>query len=281
MVKIQNLSAGYHGNKVLFDISAEFPSEKVTMIIGPNGCGKSTLLRTALGLHPKISGHVFCEKTDLSMLTRTETAKRIAFLAQEHAIPNIMVEKMVLHGRYPYLSFPRQYSMKYTPGEEIFIFPEESGLSFLFDVDEELTDDPAAMNTVGEMLDEAEELAEKNMMELSGGQRQKIYLAMALAQDTPNLWLDEPTTYLDLRHQMEVMKIARKLAAEKKSVVMIIHDLCMALQTADRLLVMNEGKKVQEGTPDEVFQTGVLKNVFGVTVDRLATPNGWRYYLET
>ena len=119
------------------------------------------------------------------------------------------------------------------------------------------------------------------MMELSGGQRQKIYLAMALAQDTPNLWLDEPTTYLDLRHQMEVMKIARKLAAEKKSVVMIIHDLCMALQTADRLLVMNEGKKVQEGTPDEVFQTGILKNVFGVTVDRLATLNGWRYYLET
>lgn len=252
MVKIQNLSAGYHGNKVLFDISAEFPSEKVTMIIGPNGCGKSTLLRTALGLHPKISGHVFCEKTDLSMLTRTETAKRIAFLAQEHAIPNIMVEKMVLHGRYPYLSFPRQYSMK----------------------DKEL-----CRRALQKM--QAEELAEKNMMELSGGQRQKIYLAMALAQDTPNLWLDEPTTYLDLRHQMDVMKIARKLAAEKKSVVMIIHDLCMALQTADRLLVMNEGKKVQEGTPDEVFQTGVLKNVFGVTVDRLATPNGWRYYLET
>lgn len=252
MVKIQNLNAGYHGKRVLYDINTMFQAETVTMIIGPNGSGKSTLLRTALGLHPKTGGQIFFDGTESSTMTRVEIAKQIAFLGQEHSIPNIMVEKMVLHGRYPYLGFPRQYSSR-------------------------------DMNLCYKALQEmrAENLAKRNMVELSGGQRQKIHLAMALAQNTPNLWLDEPTTYLDLRHQIEVMNVVRKLAIKKKSVVMIIHDLCMALQTADRLLVMNEGKKVLEGTTDEVFQSGVLKEVFGVVIDRLSTQNGWRYYLET
>ena len=223
MVKIQNLSAGYHGNKVLFDISAEFPSEKVTMIIGPNGCGKSTLLRTALGLHPKISGHVFCEKTDLSMLTRTETAKRIAFLAQEHAIPNIMVEKMVLHGRYPYLSFPRQYSMK----------------------DKEL-----CRRALQKM--QAEELAEKNMMELSGGQRQRMTIARAVVKKPDILILDDSASALDYATDAALRKAIRQM--EGAPTVFIVSQRTSSLMSADRILVLDDGEATGYGTHEELLK---------------------------
>ena len=125
---------------------------------------------------------------------------------------------------------------------------------------------------------DAGQLRDQNMTELSGGQRQRVYLAMALAQDTGAVLMDEPTTYLDARHQLEVMTMARSLAHEGKTVVLVLHDLTMALRTADVVAVLGDGSIRCVGTPDEVFQAGILDEVFGVTLKRVMTENGWQYY---
>ena len=105
-----------------------------------------------------------------------------------------------------------------------------------------------------------------------------VYLAMALAQDTETVLMDEPTTYLDVRHQLEVMALARRLAAQGKAVVLVLHDLCLALQTADELAVLAKGRLQQTGTPEEIFESGILDRVMDVELRRLMTDNGWRYY---
>lgn len=136
---------------------------------------------------------------------------------------------MVLHGRFPYLSFPRRYRKS----------------------------DYAAVRRAMEKAD-ALELADRPMQELSGGQRQKVYLAMALAQETPAVFMDEPTTFLDVRHQMDVMRTARGLADGGKAVVLVSHDLCQALRTADRVALLADGRLCMAGTPEQVYAGGAL-----------------------
>ena len=126
-----------------------------------------------------------------------------------------------------------------------------------------------------------EELARRSVATLSGGQRQKAYIAMALAQDTPVILLDEPNTFLDIAHQMQMMQQACALAEGGKTVVLVLHDLAMALEHADKLVVMAEGCILCQGTPREVFDTGCLKRAFGVEVRRMQTPEGWKYYYTT
>ena len=116
------------------------------------------------------------------------------------------------------------------------------------------------------------------MQELSGGQRQKVYLAMALAQDTQSIFMDEPTTFLDIGHQLEVMALARRLAGLGRAVVLVLHDLDLALRGCDRVAVLSEGTLQALGSPEEVFSSGVLDQVFGVSVRRMETPEGWQYY---
>ena len=123
-------------------------------------------------------------------------------------------------------------------------------------------------------------LADCPMQELSGGQRQKVYLAMALAQDTETVFMDEPTTYLDVRHQLEVMTVSRRLADMGRAVVLVLHDLSMALREADRLAVLADGALRQIGTPEEIFAGGELDRAFGVTVRRVWTESGWLYYCQ-
>lgn len=125
---------------------------------------------------------------------------------------------------------------------------------------------------------DAADLANCPMAELSGGQRQKVYLAMALAQDTNAILMDEPTTYLDVRHQLEVMRTARQLASQGKTVVLVLHDLCLAMRFADEIAVLAEGGVRQYGTPEQVYQSGVLDDVFGVSLRRVETADGWQYY---
>ena len=124
------------------------------------------------------------------------------------------------------------------------------------------------------------ELADELVQNLSGGQRQKVYIAMALAQDTPVILLDEPTTYLDISHQLQLMQQARMLAAQGKTVAMIIHDLPHAFQTADHMILMQEGKIVADGTPEQIYASGMISSVFGVRLCRTGTEGGWRYYCE-
>jgi iron complex transport system ATP-binding protein len=124
------------------------------------------------------------------------------------------------------------------------------------------------------------DLANRKLSALSGGQRQKVYIAMALAQDTPVLLMDEPNTFLDIAHQLRMMEQAKALAGEGKAVVLVLHDLAMALGCADSLAVVQEGRCLFQGNPEEVFQSGSLDTAFGVQVQRVQTTDGWKYYFS-
>lgn len=249
MIELRELSAGYGGKPVLRGVSMAFPPGKVTVLLGPNGCGKSTLVKTALGLLPRQGGEILYDGVDLERLSARQAARKAAYLAQSREIPHITARRMVLHGRFPHLGYPRRYRAEdYAVAQK-------------------------ALEWAG-----AEELADRPVGELSGGQRQKVYLAMALAQDTETVFMDEPTTYLDVRHQLEVMAVSRRLADMGRAVVLVLHDLSLALREADRLAVLSEGRLHQAGTPEEIFSGGGLDRVFGVAVRRVRTEGGWLYY---
>ena len=249
MIETRGLCAGYRGRDVLHDVSVSFPPGCVTVLLGPNGCGKSTLLRTVLGLQPAAGGEVLVDGTPLGELSPGELARRAAYLPQSRGVPNISALRMVLHGRFPYLSYPRRYR------------PEDYRIA------------REALGLAG-----AGELEDRLLPELSGGQRQRVYLAMALAQETRTVLMDEPTTFLDARHQLEVMALARTLAGQGKSVGLVLHDLCLALRWAGQAVVMAEGRVLCQGPPEEIFNSGVLDRVFGVKVRRTGTEDGWQYY---
>ena len=248
MLDIRNLSAGYPGNPVLRDISLSIPEGAVTVIIGPNGSGKSTLLKALAGILPA-SGSVRLEGLELLELSGRELAKKVAFLPQNRAVPEITVKNLVLHGRFPYLSYPRRYR------------PEDHKAA------------EAAMTKMG-----ISDSADRSLATLSGGQRQKVYIAMALAQDTPVVLLDEPTAFLDIAHQLQLMALAKDLAAKGKTVVLVLHDLTLALEHADRMVVMGDGAVRAAGSPEEVFQSHCLKDVFGVDVGRTEVDGKWKYF---
>lgn len=251
MIETKHLCAGYGKHTVLHDISMAFPAGQVTVLLGPNGCGKSTLVKAVLGLLPDRTGDVLFDGVSMDHLSVRQIAQKAAYMAQARNIPSITARRMVLHGRFPYLGYPRRYR------------PE----------DREIARRALAWA-------DAEELADRPMAELSGGQRQKVYLAMALAQDTETVFMDEPTTYLDVRHQIEVMTVSRRLADMGRAVVLVLHDLSLALREADQLAVLEEGVLRQVGTAEEVFVSGVLDRVFGVAVKRIRTDRGWQYYYE-
>lgn len=247
MLEARNLSAGYPGRAVLTGVSLAARPGRVLALLGPNGCGKSTLLRTMAGLLPPLGGEVLLDgRRDYSP---RQAAQRVAYLPQSRTAPNITVRRLVLHGRFPYLSYPRRY------GRE----------------DYEAVDRALA---AADALD----LADRPLPELSGGQRQKAYLAMALAQETEAILMDEPTTFLDIRHQLEVLALVRRLAGEGRAVALVLHDLCLALTMADDAAVLGEGRLLALGEPEEIYQSGILARVMGVSLDRAAGPGGWRYF---
>lgn len=249
MIELQKLCAGYPGQAVLEDISLSFQPGRVLILLGPNGCGKSTLLRTAMGLQMKTGGQILLDGVPLEKKTPREVAQKAAYLAQSRTVPNITAHRMVLHGRFPYLTFPRRYRPQ----------------------------DYEAANKALAWAD-ALDVANRPMQELSGGQRQKVYLAMALAQDTETVLMDEPTTYLDIRHQLEVMDVARRLAKQGKAVVLVLHDLCLAMQAADEIAVLSEGCLAALGTPETIYRSGILEEVFAVKLGRMDTEDGFQYY---
>ena len=251
MLEIRNLSAGYPGNPVLKDISMSIPAGAVTVIVGPNGSGKSTLLKALAGILPA-SGSVRLDEQELLGLPGRELAKKAAFLPQNRTVPEITVKNLVLHGRFPYLSYPRRYRQ------------------------EDLTAAAAAMAKMG-----ISDLADRSLSTLSGGQRQKVYIVMALAQDTPVVLLDEPNTFLDIAHQLQLMAQAKALAADGKTVVLVLHDLSMAMDCADSLAVLWNGTCLFRGSPEEVFLSGCLDTAFGLQVGRVQANGRWKYYYET
>lgn len=249
MIELKNLCGGYPGRPVLEDISLDFCPGEVLAILGPNGCGKSTLLRTSNGLLARTGGEILLDGRPIEGLSAKEIAQKVAYLPQSRSTPNITAGRMVLHGRFPYLSYPRRYSQK----------------------DREMVQKALAWV-------EASELASRPLPELSGGQRQKVYLAMALAQDTETILMDEPTTYLDVGCQLEVMALARRLAEEGRAVVMVLHDLCLALRYAHRAALLREGRVRQIGTPEELYGGEALEEVMGAALGRVETEGDWRYF---
>ena len=239
MLNIQHLSAGYGEKTVLHDVSLTFPLGTVTALVGPNGCGKSTLLKAAAGLLPPSAGAVSVEEP---------RARNVAYLPQSRRLPEMTAQRLVLHGRFPWLGWPRRYR----------------------------AEDYAAARSAMERLGVAE-AAEEPLSALSGGTRQKCYLAMALAQEAPTILLDEPTSYLDIGHQLRLMELCRELAAEGRAVALVLHDLPLALKYADRVAVMAQGRLLLTGTPAQVLASGVLERTFGVRIYPVDTPQGVQY----
>lgn len=249
MVELSGLCVGYGERPVLQGVSLSFPPGQVTILLGPNGCGKSTLLKAALGLIPVKEGAVRYDGQDIRSLSPKEIARKAAYLAQSRGVPNITAKRMVLHGRFPYLSYPRRYRPEdYEKAREALAWAD------------------------------ALDLADRPMGQISGGQRQKVYLAMALAQQAPAILMDEPTTWLDPKHQLEVMATARRLAAEGRAVGLVSHELSLALRTADHVALLAGGRLAAWGTPEQVYQSGALEEAFGVKIGRMETENGWHYY---
>lgn len=239
MVELNSVTAGYGETVILSDISLNFPAGTVTAILGPNGSGKSTLLKAAAGLLPIRSGELTAQEP---------RARSIAWLPQSRAVPETTAGRLVLHGRFPWLSWPRRYRAE----------------------DEAMA--RAAMERLG-----VAKFAGTPLAELSGGTRQKIYLAMALAQGAQTLLLDEPTAYLDIGHQLKLLALCRELAAEGRAVAVVLHDLPLALGYADRVAVLEAGRLLALDTPEQIFASGLLDRVFGVRVLRLDTPAGMQY----
>ena len=247
MIELNAVSAGYGKHTVLKDVSVAFETGKLTSIIGINGCGKSTLLKVILGMLPS-SGEITIDGSKLGNMTRNEIARKIAYLAQGKNTPDMTVEQLVLHGRFPHLNYPRRYTK------------QDRAIAF------------SAMEQVG-----IAELAPSRLYTLSGGMRQNAYIAMALAQGTDYVLLDEPTTYLDIFHQLELMKTLRTLADSGKGVIAVMHDLPMALTFSDKIVLLHDGSVISNDTPERVCRQKTIDRVFGVSVRRSADGKTYCY----
>lgn len=236
------LTLAYEDREVVHELELTVPDGKVTVIVGPNACGKSTTLR-ALGrlLKPK-SGAVLLDGEALTKLPTKRIAQQIGLLPQTPVAPEaITVADLVARGRQPHQHWWQQWS----------------------------DEDERAVTEAMERTDVAA-LAERSVDELSGGQRQRVWIAMAIAQETDILLLDEPTTYLDISHQVEVLDLVRQLAANTRdgergrTVVVVLHDLNQAARYADHLVAMKTGRIVAEGAPADVVTEELVREVFGL-----------------
>ena len=235
MLQVRNLKVSYGASVIVDGIDLDVPQGGVTTLIGPNGCGKSTLLRATAGLIACDHGTVTLNGVDTAKLKRREIARQLAVLPQTPVAPEgLTVRDLVSRGRHPHQSWLRQAS----------------------------AEDARAVDAVMELTNIAE-FADRPLERLSGGQRQRAWIAMVLAQDTPLVFLDEPTTYLDLSHSVEVLSLVRRLAdQEGRTVLMVLHDLNLAARYSDQLIVMQRGEVQAVGAPAEVVTESLLSRVF-------------------
>lgn len=221
----------------------------MTVITGPNGCGKSTLLKSLIRILPISGGKIFSGEKDISEMSAAELARQVAYLPQKKNIPDLTVMTMVLHGRFAHLGYPRRYRRE----------------------------DIAAAEEALRITD-LTELAGENMSGLSGGTQQRVFLAMALAQSSPVILMDEPASFMDISYQIRLMELSRRLSDSGRAIVMVLHDLSAALKYADEMIVMSEGKIVASGAPEAVYESGILDRVFGIEIKRFSAPDGVVYY---
>jgi ABC-type cobalamin/Fe3+-siderophores transport system ATPase subunit len=244
-LEVQGLRVGYDKRTVIPELNVVIPDGSFTVIVGPNACGKSTLLRSLARLLKPSAGHVLLDGAQISSYPAKEVARRIGLLPQTSIAPDgITVLDLVSRGRYPHQSLLRQWS----------------------DADEAaVTNALAATNT--------SELSGRFVDELSGGQRQRVWVAMSLAQETPLLLLDEPTTFLDIAHQVELLDLFADLnVTGERTLVAVLHDLNQAARYATHLIAMKDGHIIAQGAPNDIVTAEMVLEVFGLRCRILTDP---------
>lgn len=241
----RDLRVAYDERTVLEGVDVDVPTGRTTVIVGANACGKSTLLRTLSRLISPKAGTVLLDGESVHRMRTRDLARRLGILPQSPSAPEGMtVLELVTRGRSPHQSVWRQWSASDSAAVRL------------------------ALTATG-MTD----LADRPVDQLSGGQRQRAWIAMSLAQDTPTLLLDEPTTFLDLAHQIEVLDLIADLNhAGDRTVVMVLHDLNHAGRYADHIIAMKDGAIVAEGPPGEVITTAMVADVFGLRCEVISDP---------
>ncbi len=233
----QDLTLAYDERTIARGLSLEVPDGSFTVVVGPNACGKSTLLRALARMLKPTSGHVLLDGEHIRSLPSKEVARRLGLLPQTASAPEgITVADLVARGRFPHQKLLRQWTR-----------------------DDERAVDAAMAST------HVEDLADRAVDELSGGQRQRVWIAMALAQETPLLLLDEPTTFLDIAHQIEVLDLLATLHEEQgRTLVAVLHDLNHACRYATHLVALKGGRVMAQGDPREVVTAELVERVFGL-----------------
>ena len=240
-----HLSFGYRDHPVAEDLNVQIPQGVFTAIIGPNGCGKSTLLRTLCRLLTPQQGEIVFDGKALHHYSGRELARKMGLLAQSAVSPEgISVQELVARGRYPHQSWLRGWG----------------------------DDDEAAVHGALQMTG-LQSLANHKVDALSGGQRQRVWVAMVLAQQTPLILLDEPTTYLDISHQIELLELFHALNQQTgRTLVAVLHDINQACRYAGHLIAMRDGRIIAEGEPGQIVNAELLLEVFGLRCSVIADP---------
>lgn len=231
------LTLAYDRRTIAEQLDVTIPDNSFTIVIGPNACGKSTLLRALSRMLKPVSGSVTLDGADIAGMPAKKLARTLGLLPQSSVAPDgITVADLVARGRYPHQGLLRQWSRE----------------------DERIVQESMDATGVGD-------LAERLVEELSGGQRQRVWIAMALAQQTPLLLLDEPTTYLDIAHQIEVLDLCARLHEEQsRTLVAVLHDLNHAARYATHLIAMRDGAVVAQGAPGDIVTAELVEDVFGM-----------------
>jgi iron complex transport system ATP-binding protein len=237
-LRTADLTLGYDDRPVIANLDVTIPDGRITAIVGANACGKSTLLRGLARLLAPRGGAVYLDGKSLAELRTLDVAKVLGLLPQTPVAPDgITVADLVARGRYPHQGWFRRWT----------------------DSDHDAVTRALAATGTADLID-------RPIQSLSGGQRQRVWVAMALAQDTDLLLLDEPTTYLDINHQVELLRLLRTLNQESgKTIVVVLHDLNLACRFSDHLIAMSAGRIVAEGDPAEVVTAQLVEDVFGLS----------------